>query len=276
MSRERYQKLQEELLVIYHETFKYEIEGTIQEIDLEFDAERIREEILSFIVKHKYGYKNISLKTKEGFDDWDNQEKALYETTIGTHYIDDTDLLDPNIEPEKYTKWHPGLAIDSYVFELTKKVEDIVGLGVSKVALRWMVPCERTHLHADPDPCRIHIPLITNDKVYFITEEKMHVMQYGKAYHLLPTVEHGVINYGATPRLHLIFSTYMNKEITEKMLRSMTDIDTVHENLFSSIEKGSGIDITSLNHLIRIEMDATEKKISQDFYKAISKILKGR
>ena len=275
MSRQKYQKIQEELLGIYQQTFNYEIKDSIQEFDLKFDAERIREEILSFIVTHKYGYKNISLRIREGDDDWDNQEKALYETAFSTHYVDKDDLIDRNIDPEKYTRWHPGLPSNSYLFELATLVEDVIGLNVHKVSLRWMAPGEKYRLHADPEPCRIHIPIITNDRAYFISEEKIHNMKYGKAYHLLPTVEHGVINYGVTPRLHLIFSTYMSKEITEKMM-SLADLDIVHDNLFSSIEKDSGIDVTSLNHLIRIEMDATEKKIGHDAYRAISKILKGR
>jgi hypothetical protein len=273
MSRKKYEKIQKELLDIYKKTVKYKLNGTIQEIDLNFDAERIKEEILSFIVKQKYGYKNVSLRNKEEDDDWDNQDKALYETAFSTHNIGNDDLMDRNINPEKYVKWHPSLLSTSYLPELTKTVEDIVGLKVSKVSLRWMKPNEKYRLHADPEPCRIHIPIITNDRAYFITEEKIHNMKYGKAYHLLPIVEHGVINYGPMPRLHLIFSTYMSKEISEKMLL-LADVDTVHENIFSSVEKNSGVDKLSLCHLIKIELAAIEKKVGLDVFKIVSKYLK--
>jgi hypothetical protein len=275
MSREKYQKLQEELLDIFQTNFKYEIKDSVQEIDLRFDAEKIKEEILSFIATNKYGYKNVSLRAKYEDNDWDNQNKVLYETAFSTHSIDSHDLMDQNINPEKYIKWHPKLASTSYVHELTKLIEDISGLNVSKVSLRWMAPSEKYRLHADPEPCRIHIPIVTNDRAYFISEEKIHTMQYGKAYHLLPIVEHGVINYGATPRLHLIFSTYMSKEITKKMML-LSNSDTISENLFSSIENNSGIDKNSLGNLIKIEMDAVDKKVGLDVFKLISKHIKRR
>lgn len=276
MSRERYQKIQEELLLEYQKLFGYGIQESIQEVDIKFDVDKIRKEIFSFLAKEKYGYKNVSLRMTEEENDWDNQLKALNETAFSTQNITE-DLIDWNMLPEKYTKWHPGLADCSYLKEITSQIEKRIGLKIFKVSLRWMTPQEKYRLHADTEPCRIHIPLLTNDRVYFITEEKIFKMKYGKAYHLLPTTEHAVINYGSTPRLHLIFSTYLSKDIMTKML-DLAKATTVNENLLSSIEKNSGMDLFALDYLVKFNIDSDEddRKIGLDVLQLISKNIKGR
>jgi hypothetical protein len=258
MNREKYQKIQEQLLLEYQKSFGYKIHSSIQEIGLTFDVEKLKKEIFSLLLTQKYGYKNISLRLTENDDSWDDQEKALTESAFSTQCVD-SDLTDRIMEPEKYIKWHPGLPVNSYVSDVSKKIEEYLGLNVFKVSLRWMTPQEKYRLHADIEPCRIHIPLITNDRVWFMAEEKIHKMRYGKAYHLLPTIEHAVINYGSTPRLHLIFSTYLKNEIMKKMLE-LADVDVVQENLFSSVEKDSGIDMQSLAYLLKIDKDSTEEQ----------------
>ena len=97
---------------------------------------------------------------------------------------------------------------DSYVAELTKQIEKLSGLKITRIRLSWLKPTGGYPMHADVDPMRIHIPIFTNTLAYFVQGHKIYHMQYGKLYHLVTTSNHTAWNFGKLPRLHLIFSTY--------------------------------------------------------------------
>ena len=52
---------------------------------------------------------------------------------------------------------------------------------------------------------RVHVPLLTNDRALFITDDDMGVMRLGHAYLVDTRVMHAVHNGGDTPRVHLMF-----------------------------------------------------------------------
>lgn len=52
---------------------------------------------------------------------------------------------------------------------------------------------------------RVHVPLITNDRALFITDEDADVMQVGHAYLVDTRKTHAVHNAGDTPRVHFMF-----------------------------------------------------------------------
>lgn len=64
--------------------------------------------------------------------------------------------------------------------------------------------------HIDGDsrgyvPHKIHLPLQTNEKAFFILEGKRYHFEVGKAYEVNNGLKHAVVNRGATDRIHLIF-----------------------------------------------------------------------
>jgi aspartyl/asparaginyl beta-hydroxylase (cupin superfamily) len=59
---------------------------------------------------------------------------------------------------------------------------------------------------------RIHVPILTNDEVYFIIGDARCVAEVGKAYEINNRKQHGVENKGDTDRVHLIFDIYIPSE----------------------------------------------------------------
>lgn len=53
--------------------------------------------------------------------------------------------------------------------------------------------------------CRVHVPLISNDRSFFIVEGRPQYFDPGFAYRVDTTKEHAVTNDGDTPRIHFMF-----------------------------------------------------------------------
>jgi hypothetical protein len=72
-------------------------------------------------------------------------------------------------------------------------------------------------------------------------------MKYGKLYHLLTANIHTAWNFGKLPRLHLIFSTYGDEDLTNSL--NKLDNILVTSNNYDNHIKGQGVDEYSLSQL---------------------------
>ena len=59
---------------------------------------------------------------------------------------------------------------------------------------------------------RIHVPIITNDEVYFMVNGERVIMEVGKAYEINNRELHSVENKGNTDRVHLLFDLYIPQD----------------------------------------------------------------
>lgn len=67
-------------------------------------------------------------------------------------------------------------------------------------------PGARIRTHTDSDTwLKIHVPLITNDKSYFIFNNEQFVLSPGNAYLINTSVPHSTSNEGDSFRVHLFF-----------------------------------------------------------------------
>lgn len=57
---------------------------------------------------------------------------------------------------------------------------------------------------------RVHVPIITNDEVYFILNDERVVMQAGEAWYTNVNLPHSVANKGETHRVHLVIDGIRN------------------------------------------------------------------
>jgi aspartyl/asparaginyl beta-hydroxylase len=70
--------------------------------------------------------------------------------------------------------------------------------------------------HSDPDlsfedgTVRLHVPVITNDRVAFLLNQTRVVMPAGTTWYLRLTDPHSVINAGDTDRVHLVIDAEVN------------------------------------------------------------------
>ena len=83
--------------------------------------------------------------------------------------------------------------------------------------------------HVDGDergyvPHKIHLPLRTNEKAFFILDGKQYHFAVGKAYEVNNGLRHAVANQGKTDRIHLIFECLDYDLQTEEIKKQMQGI----------------------------------------------------
>jgi len=82
-----------------------------------------------------------------------------------------------------------------------------------RVMLARMAPGGVIHPHRDTNsaakwPHKIHVPLVTNDKVSFVIDGVDHHLAEGEAVEVNNMATHSVTNAGAADRIHLIFEYF--------------------------------------------------------------------
>jgi len=263
------QQIRSEILEIYNSILKYEFKKNIQEIDFTPDIDRLRKEVFDLIIKYDHGFNQVSIRGPKGNSQWEDNEELqlLYDKGFAPLGTDEIPIADDLYNHEDITEWHPGLAQDSYFKQLTPMIEEATGLNISSITLCWALPESQQMMHCDIETLRLHIPIITNSDVWFLTGREAHFMEYGKLYHLLAISDHAIHNYGATPRLHAIFSTYPNVDISDK-LKKLGKLDTLKENIFSSIV-GGGIDKYSVAQLTKIQLSKKNQNLTAPHNKGI-------
>lgn len=118
-----------------------------------------------------------------------------------------------NVSKEKIDYYRDTELIFGYIKELKEKFPN---------STQWSIaghtPNTKINLHTDSSNyLKIHIPIYTNNKAYFLFENEKIVMQPGKSYLINTRELHGTENLGDTDRIHLFFkiSTNSIEEITE-------------------------------------------------------------
>lgn len=254
-----------DLLELTQKHCAYQITAPFQKLDFNFDIETLRREIFNFIINNNFGYQTVSLRLPEGNNDYTS--KFEYLESGGTQafiFRDDHNYeeVDKNTAQNnrrhvnknetrhsEYIHWHPMLK-DSYLATLVPNLEKLCGLKIGKIRLGWLMPDSGYPLHYDLEPLRLHIPIITNNNAYMIHDQEVFHMQYGNLYHLITTNVHTAWNFGCLPRLHLVFSTYIDDQIDIE-INKLEQIDVKKQNLNQQL-LNSGVDQYTINQLLNI------------------------
>ncbi len=119
-------------------------------------------------------------------------------------------LDDGQIRPSMVTdpNWHG-------FYEQTDRVVGFLmsaffpGLRSYQRMLSVVMPGHSIEPHTDGQApswiCRVHVPLLANDRSAFIVRGVSHALVPGVAYRVNTTAEHAVTNDGESPRIHLMF-----------------------------------------------------------------------
>jgi hypothetical protein len=267
--------MKNKLISVIQPYCNYKINHAVQLINSDIDTEKIRQEILSFLLKNQFNYKSVSLRLPEISSD--NQDyltpsESVFETGVGFYQIE-TNTQAGNLRPgEDYKYWHPDLE-NSYTKTVVEKLELLSGFNISRVRLVWLLPTEGYPMHVDIEPMRFHIPIITNKLSYFLEDDSLYHMESGKLYHLVTSTLHAAWNYGKLPRLHLIFSSYYSAELANK-ITELFDIEEVKKEYY--YDHLSSIDTPTIKALMKLapsyQVDIPNKQVqhtmdcSQSFY----------
>jgi hypothetical protein len=253
------------LLDLYQEVCNYTINSHIQKLNIEIDIETLKNDILKFITSNNFSFNEVSLRLPASETNYTDTNEKLEETAFGAFSYASIDNTNKNTKPNQdYTCWHPALE-GTYVTTLVPKLESLTGLKIGRVRLGWLMPNSGYPMHIDLEPMRLHIPIITNNLSFFINNNNLYHMEYGSLYHLITTDIHTTHNFGFIPRLHLIFSTYGDKNI-ENSIKKLTEYDVTKNNFLEHIPKG--IDDLTLSYLLKLYLNdrAPTESVSDTIY----------
>jgi hypothetical protein len=242
---------QTDLYQLYQKYCSYQITDMVQELDVEIDIERLRTEVFNFIVENNFGYKGVSLRMPPGNTNYVDEKESLVSTASNIFARSVAYKHKNNLIPDsEYTVWHPAIE-NSYLASLVPLIEQYSGFSIGRARLGWLQPDEGYPMHNDLEPMRIHIPIFTNNFAYILHNNSADNMKYGKLYHLLAADIHTAWNFGKFPRLHLIFSTHGNAELSAE-IEKLDDIIVSRGNYADHI-KNQGVDGYSLSQIDLID-----------------------
>lgn len=92
---------------------------------------------------------------------------------------------------------------------------------------------------------RIHIPILTNDQVYFILEDQRVFMNAGQVWYANVNLPHSVENKGETDRVHLVIDCIRN-EWSDQLFKSMG-----YNFELEKIEKEEVLSDSTIHNIIR-------------------------
>ena len=112
---------------------------------------------------------------------------------------------------DQFNKLNSQFVGSQFEVLLNKVQAEAAKFGVKIGRSRWMRLNPKTclSLHWDPDEFRFHIPLKTNNKCFFVVEDRCYRMpEVGSLYLLRTTQLHTAVNASFELRDHLVFDTY--------------------------------------------------------------------
>ncbi len=106
-----------------------------------------------------------------------------------------------------------------------KQIMDCLPCDIERSRFMRIQPGYVMPMHIDSDPywddrVRIHVPIVTNDKVEFQCAEETRHMKVGECWIFDNKKPHGVVNGGNEARVHLVMDTLGSKELWHKAIPS--------------------------------------------------------
>jgi hypothetical protein len=180
---------------------------------LDIDFNQFRKDLVSFYFKYNANSYSINLKYRP------NQQSdrlSGQHLSINTTWIDNIKNLDyiksnmnsadQSITEGEYSLYNKEV-IDNfaYIIECIMKIENHTNLKFGRIRLLGLTPRSLLPLHYDFGNIRYHIPIVTSDNSFFLSNEELCVMpNYDKLYQLPCNTTHSAINFSNKMRLHLM------------------------------------------------------------------------
>jgi len=172
----------------------------------------------SFLLPFKFDTKSLQndLAKCMGFDFLQNYVPANYN---GKKYILPLRSIDgrldfPSAIPDNPDAYKDTIALQQCPY--FKKVIDSFLCKKEAIRLMNLPPAAIVNTHTDHN-CgyedgvfRIHIPILTNEQVYFTLNNEVLIMRSGEVWYTNVNLPHGVENKGQTDRVHLVIDCIRN------------------------------------------------------------------
>jgi hypothetical protein len=143
----------------------------------------------------------IAITHSEGNPNWTDGVGSLYNSKL--HMID------------KWTNDYTVLNkyfVGTYLEQVVNEVNYVAatdGVKIGRIRLLTLEQKTCYSLHRDFEEFRYHIPLITNDKCFFVNNNIVEFMpEVGRLYRFKTKDLHTAVNASFEKRVHLVFDTY--------------------------------------------------------------------
>lgn len=114
--------------------------------------------------------------------------------------------VDQSVQESEYNIYNQEV-IDNYpyIVDCITKIEDYTNLKFGRIRLLTLGPRSVLPLHYDFGSVRYHLPIVTTDDTFFISDMNLCSMHhYDRLYKLACNTTHGAINLSFKIRLHLM------------------------------------------------------------------------
>ncbi len=130
----------------------------------------------------------------------------------------------PVAAPNQVNRYKDTIALEQCAY--FKEIIELFSCDKEAIRLMNLTPGQNVNTHTDYN-CgyedgifRIHIPIITNEEVYFILNGERLIMNPGEAWYTNVNLPHSVANKGKTNRIHLVMDCIRN-EWSDKLFESL-------------------------------------------------------
>lgn len=165
-----------------------------------FDVQRLEESVT--YIKRMVGRDQVNLRGSNHVDD---VRGIVY--GAGSLYLEDKTAFTMEKDFDHYLP-----AFEScYIIDVCKAIENVMreyGVSIGRARLLTLGPKSNLTYHKDAGaPYRFHVPIVTNDDVFYITNDEVDRMpEPGRLYVYRTDVKHTVVNASRVPRVHLVCS----------------------------------------------------------------------
>lgn len=146
-------------------------------------------------------YTQIAITHSENNEDWFDGIGSLYDYNLKKITRNTLDYIILN----KYFD-------NSYIEQLINDVKILANndkVNIGRIRLMRLLPKTCYTLHQDLEEFRYHIPLITNDKCFFVCGNNIEKMlEKGMLYRFRTNEMHTAVNASFYDRIHLVFDTF--------------------------------------------------------------------
>jgi hypothetical protein len=175
---------------------------SITKLEALFDADAILKCMPSEIYSVEFVTDGqLSLTHKDGNPSWFDSSGSLYDAKLKIYTRKTSDFIVLN-------DFFTGTYVEEVINEI-KRIAISDGVKTGRIRIMQLKPKTCYSYHLDPEEFRYHIPLMTNDKCFFVNDMKIEQMpEVGRLYKFQTHDYHTAVNASFENRLHLLVDTF--------------------------------------------------------------------
>jgi len=181
------------------------MKAAVQELSLQFEVEKLRKELLFLVKEVPFFNETDQVSFRHRQEVASSSHQDLFRDGVGSLY--DSKAKKWLARERDFVLNHPAIQA-SYLSEVIETVQSRLGYQIGRYRLMRLKAKSCYSWHMDPDPFRLHIPIVTNESCFYLTEnggmERM--LTLGQLYKVDTSVHHTAVNASFSDRLHLVIS----------------------------------------------------------------------